>query len=689
VLAAVTTLSFDIAALELYLPLMVGARIQLVPKAIAMDGPALAALLESAGATIMQATPATWRLLLEAGWSGRPGFRALCGGEPLARELADALLARTAELWNLYGPTETTVWSTLARVEAGGGPVPVGRPIANTQVYVLDRGGHPLPCGVSGEIWIGGAGVAEGYHEQPALTAERFRTDPFYEGGRMYRTGDLGCWRAGGVLEHLGRIDHQVKVRGFRIELGEIESVLAAHPAVRQAVVVAREETPGDVRLVGYLVPEPDRELIPGDIRRHLRSKLPEYMVPPVIMALEAMPLTPNGKIDRRALPPPNGKPSLLDGLAGEGERIPPRDALEAQLAVIWEAVLNVPVGSVRDSFFDLGGHSLLATRLFARIEKATGVALPLAILVEGRTIEALATHLRARLNGGGPSSRTAYSFLVAIQKGGARAPLFCVHGAGGNVLNLHDLARHLPRDQPFYGLQAAGVDGTTRPMETIEEMADGYLSELRALQPSGPYFLSGYCGGGVVAYEMAQRLLREGETVALLGLIDLYRPGLPLYFNRLSSWKTALAEEDLPTLLRRFPNKIERELGPTFRALQVRYHLARGRAVPFHLRDSWLTTSFVRAVERYQLRGYPGKLTIFRASAGNPLIREPGPDLGWADLASDGVVSHVIPGGHHSITREPSVQILAARLTDALRAAEGAAVRPEGERSRSRSSSG
>ena len=369
VVAAVTTLSFDIAGLELYLPLTVGARIELLSKATAASGPALAQALERCGATLLQATPATWRLLVEAGWRGRPGFKALCGGEPLPRDLADAILERASDLWNMYGPTETTIWSTAERVPPAG-PVLIGRPIANTRVYVLDRGGRPLPPGVPGEIWIGGAGVAEGYHGRPDLTAERFLADAFdpRPGARMYRTGDLGRWDAGGKLEHLGRIDHQVKVRGFRIELGEIESVLAAHPAVRQAVVLAREAAPGDVRLVGYVVFHSGQDLTVTEVRRHLRAKLPEYMIPAVVVTLEAIPLTPNGKVDRAALPDPFGAAARAPPA-----RVPPAPGVEQVLAEIWREILRVDGVGAEDNFFELGGHSLLSLRVAALVEKRLG----------------------------------------------------------------------------------------------------------------------------------------------------------------------------------------------------------------------------------------------------------------------------------------------------------------------------
>jgi amino acid adenylation domain-containing protein len=394
VLAAVTTISFDIAALELYLPLMVGAGIELVSRQTASDGRALAELLASSGATTLQATPATWRMLIEAEWSGTVEFRALCGGEPLSRQLADALLDRVGELWNMYGPTETTVWSTVERVEPGSSAIAIGRPIANTQIHILDASGQ-VPIGVVGEICIGGTGVAQGYLGRPALTAERFVPDAYADvpGARLYRTGDLGRWSPDGKLYHLGRSDHQVKIRGFRIELGEIEEQLNKHPAVLQAVVVVREAQLDDPRLIAYVIFRDGEDLTTSDMKRHLRGQLPEYMIPSIVVSLESMPLTPNGKVDRAALPDPFGKPALSPS------HEPPASKMEKTLGEIWKRVLNVGQVDVRDNFFELGGYSLLSLRVANMFEKQTGHRIDprslffhnlrqVAALTEQRTVE-------------------------------------------------------------------------------------------------------------------------------------------------------------------------------------------------------------------------------------------------------------------------------------------------------------
>lgn len=392
ILLAVTTLSFDIAGLELFLPLSVGAQVVLVDRAVAADGKRLAHRLAETGATVMQATPATWRLLLEAGWQGNPRLKMLCGGEALSWELAQQLLSRGASLWNMYGPTETTIWSAVMPLSATYGRVALGRPIGNTQLYVLDRQLCPVPVGVPGELYIGGTGVARGYLNRPELTAERFIPDPFRQlpGARLYKTGDLVRYRPDGTLEFLGRLDHQVKMRGFRIELGEIEAVLQQHPAVQTAIVIAREDTPGDQRLVAYLMMHQQPPLAPGILRRFVQEKLPDYMVPSAFVVMDSLPLTPNGKINRRALPAPDQQRPMPEHPVQISE-----DALEQLLTKVWEDVLGVrPIG-IHDDFFALGGHSLLAVRLFAQIESVFGHELPLATLFQAPTIEQLASVLR------------------------------------------------------------------------------------------------------------------------------------------------------------------------------------------------------------------------------------------------------------------------------------------------------
>ena len=398
IFAAVTTVSFDIAALELYLPLIVGARIELVPHDVAADGVALARLLSESEATVLQATPATWRLLIEAGWRANPEFRAFCGGESMPRDLADRLLDNVRELWNLYGPTETTIWSTAGRVERGDAAISIGQPIANTSVYVVDPTGAPTAIGVPGEIWIAGAGVAAGYHNRPELNAARFVSDPFTgrSGARLYRTGDLGRWGADARLYHMGRLDRQVKLRGFRIELGEIEARLHTHPAVARAVVVAQDLTAERPRLIAYIVYHPASELTATEMRRHIKKDLPDYMVPSTFVPLDALPLTANGKIDVRALPDPFKSAA---GMSGEYE--PPEPGLEQLIAEVWRELLQVDRVAASDNFFEIGGNSLLSVRAVSVIEARAGCRLQPRILFFQNLRQLAAT---ARLAGAMPA---------------------------------------------------------------------------------------------------------------------------------------------------------------------------------------------------------------------------------------------------------------------------------------------
>ena len=394
VLLAVTTLSFDIAGLELFLPLMVGGRVVLASREDALDPARLMTLISARGVTAMQATPATWRLLTEHGWHGPRGFKVLCGGEALPPDLAQTLSSGEAEVWNVYGPTETTIWSTIQRITPGPGPVPIGRPIANTRVYVLDPRGAPTPTGVPGELFIGGLGVALGYLNRPALTAERFLPDPFVgaPGARMYRTGDRVRWRADGTLEYLGRLDSQVKLRGFRVELGEIETILSRHPAVARAVAHVVPDASGTNRLVAYVVPGGSGLPAPVELRNHLAAELPDYMVPSLFMPLDAIPLTPNGKVDRRRLPPPDAQ-RLAPGAA----RAAPRNDLEQTVARVWCEALGVPSVGVTDNFFDLGGHSLLIVKVHTALRAAVGHDLSIVEMFQYPTVRALADRIAHR----------------------------------------------------------------------------------------------------------------------------------------------------------------------------------------------------------------------------------------------------------------------------------------------------
>ncbi|HKS35991.1 MAG TPA: amino acid adenylation domain-containing protein [Verrucomicrobiae bacterium] len=391
VLLAVTTLSFDISGLELLLPLTVGARVMLASREEAADGAQLAARIAQGGVTVMQATPSTWRMLFDSGWQGSNSLRVFCGGEALSSDLANRLLERCAELWNLYGPTETTIWSTVAKVEPGADSIVVGGPIDNTQTYILDNHLQPLPVGVPGELFIGGTGLARGYLKRPELSAEKFIRHPFSADAdaRLYRTGDCARWRGDGNIELLGRLDHQVKLRGFRIELGEIESVLQQAPGVREAVVIVREDRPGDPRLAAYLTTFRQTSVSINELRTFLHERLPDYMLPSAFVMLDTLPLTPNGKVDRRALPAPESRESNL-----KTTFVDPDAGVEQAIAAIWREVLSVAKPGANDNFFDLGGHSLHVVRIQTRLREQLGIDIPVVRLFQYPTIRSLARSL-------------------------------------------------------------------------------------------------------------------------------------------------------------------------------------------------------------------------------------------------------------------------------------------------------
>ena len=633
ILLSVTTLSFDIAALELFLPLVVGAQLVIAGSDATVDGVRLSDKLNSSGATVMQATPATWQLLLATGWQGNNRLKILCGGEALSRELATQLLEKSDSVWNLYGPTETTIWSTIYRVEPTGNSIYIGRPIANTQIYILDRHLKPLPVGVPGELYIGGIGLSRGYLNRPELTAEKFIPNPFSQNpqDRLYKTGDLARYLPDGNIEFLGRIDHQIKLRGFRIELGEIEALLNKHPDVREAVALVREDVPGDKRLVAYLVPKRKADISINELRDFLKLKLPDYMIPSAFVILDALPLTPNGKVNRRALPSPDQtRPEEQETF------VPPRDELERQLTQIWEQVLGVcPVG-IRDNFFDLGGYSLLGVRLFAQIKQTFNKNLPMATLFQSPTVEQLANVLRDNRK----KREVTLSTLVTMQPNGSRPPFFCLPGNLGNVfIDLGDLAQHLGSDQPFYGFQ----DGIQNPTH-IKGLAAHYLKEMQTVQPEGPYFLGGVCSGGIIAFEMAQQLQTQGQKVALLALIEPpspQTPGLRTYIN--------------------FVVSILRRIGQRFV-----YHSnnfldldSSERGAYTHLKFKLIANLW--AMKRYAPQPYPGSTHLFLTSESLRLTYNP--QFGWRDLSAGGAKIYEIPGTHNAITGANGTKIDEAHM--------------------------
>ena len=694
-----TRLSFVDSVWELFGPLLRGVPSVIIPDTVVLDPHQLVQVMAANHITRIVLVPSLLKVILDTHPDLQhrvPELRFwVCSGETLPVELVQRFhkIMPQATLLNLYGSSEVAADVTCydtAQLSVDSLSVPIGRPIANTQIYLLDPHRNPVPVGIPGEIYVGGAGLAQGYVNSPEMTADRFVPDPFSDdsSARLFKTGDLARYRLDGKIDYLGRHDHQVKIRGFRIELGEIEAALRQHRAVTQAVAIALEEDHGDPgslsgadrRLGAYLVAAEGTAPSIKELRSFLGDRLPVYMIPSVFVFLDALPLNPHGKIDRHAL-------AELDRThsRGESEHVAPQGEIERQLVQIWEEVLGTgPIG-IRDSFFDLGGHSLLAVRLFARIKEVLGTELPVASLFQAPTVEQLAEAIR---QAGGLLD---WSVLVPIQPGGSLVPFFCVHPVGGGVLGYAELARLLGPEQPVYGLQARGLEGGDAPCSQLEDMAADYVEAMRSVQPQGPYCLGGYSSGGVVAFEMACQLQAEGGQVALLALFDTYAPYM-LDLQRPLRHPLALMRflRNVPYWLR---DLLQREDGVhrllarirlTIRAAWLRLKWGtdslRDEAALLHMlgdtdgipeQHRRLILAHLQALESYRPRVFRGQLTLFRVR-GMRLFRTHDADLGWGKLATDGVVVHMVPGAHYNILEKPGVDLLAAELRAELARVRG-----------------
>jgi amino acid adenylation domain-containing protein len=586
----------------------------------------------------------------------------LSASEPLPSALIEdwrRLVRPGTTFVNMFGQTETTGIVTTHRIPNDGDAsaiVPVGRPIADTQAYVLDKSRCQVPVGSCGELYVGGAGVGRGYVNQRDLTANKFVPNPFSgdRDERLYRTGDTVRYRTDGVIEFVGRSDEQVKIRGFRIEPGEIEARLARHPCVRQAVVLAREDGGGEQRLVAYVTPdEPAQPPNPESLRKHLLAALPDYMVPAAFVVLDALPLTPNGKLDRKALPAPDAR-ALIQHVyeAPQGE-------VEQALAEIWQELLRIERIGRHDNFFELGGHSLLAVRLMLFVRKRFGRVLALATLFEAGTIMKLATILR------GEAQETPWSPLVAIRPQGTRAPLFCIHPSGGNVLGYMEFASHLDPDMPVYGLQAYGVVEGQEPHTSIAEMARVYVGLIRSVQPHGPYFLGGESIGGLIAYEIACQIAASGDEVALVFLGDIWSCNVA-QFKR---WRYALSSL---TYLRSVSWQQWRELlrRKILRQTESRPYVQRYTfADELHRRNS---LAHDQAALDFSPSPFPGKVTLFRARefrhrTGRMQHYFGGPEMCWPALAAGGVELHWMPDTHREMMHGTNAYGFARLLQDCI----------------------
>ncbi|MDM9385424.1 amino acid adenylation domain-containing protein [Chlorogloeopsis sp. ULAP01] len=662
--------SFDPSVWQIFWPLCFGAQLILPRPGGHHDSVYLIKTIVEQQITVLAMVPSMLRVLLEEkGIENCQNLKHItCGGEVLPIELVECFFARLNldnVLHNCYGPTEASIDATFwtCQRHTNYTTAPIGHPITNTNIYILNSDLQPVPIGEVGEVYIGGIGLARGYLNRPQLTAQKFIPNPFNSSERLYKTGDLARYLSDCNIEYVGRVDHQVKIRGFRIELEEIEAKLLQHPDVQTSVVIACDYVSGDKRLVAYIVPNGEQTPTISELRDFLKQTLPDYMVPSAFVILNSLPLTANGKVDRRALPAPEqNRPQLAtDFLA-------PRNRLELQLTQIWEESLGIQPIGVTDNFFDLGGHSLVALRLLAQIEQKFGTSLPLSTFLQAPTVEKLADILQQK------ESPALWKPLVAIKLNGEKPPLFCIHGADGNIIVFYNLAGYLDADQPVYALQPLGLDGK-KPFHTkIEDMASDYITQIRTIQSEGPYLLAGYSAGGTIAFEMARQLVAQGEKVDFVALFDTCSS---VYYHELSFrqwisrhwynfWQLDEPKQKLNYLfmaMQQRLQKISKKFGSDNTGeelpdvnVSLEYKLSPIENALFAIQQ--------QAVRDYHPQFYSGKVTLFRSNEQIWWL-EGDRELGWRELAQ--VEVHPIPGDHNNIVRA-NVQSLGEKLRDCLR---------------------
>ena len=586
-------------------------------------------------------------------------------------------LPRPVRIKNGYGPTESTTFACCHTIDPDGlegvENISIGRPIGNTRAYVFDVHGQPVPPGVAGELYLGGDGLARGYLNRPEATAERFVIHHDI-GERLYRTGDRVRWRGDGTLEFLGRIDDQVKLRGFRIEPGEIETALCRHPAVHQAVVLVREDRPGDRRLAAYVVTTGESgELDEHELRAHLARTLPEYMIPAAFTCLRTLPLNANGKVDRRALPAPR-----LDPSDRETDHVPPRDELETLLASVWQEVLGVARIGIHDDFFQLGGHSLMAVRLLARIDADLGVKLPISTVIRAGTIERMAMRVK-RLSGSrstvaGADEADVDDPVVTLQPHGVEPPVFVLPGLRAHVISLRDLGLLIGgNERPVHGLQPTNHDLSLLQYPTIEELATALIKDMRRIASRGPYHLLGFSAGGSIAYEIAQQLSRDGETVGLLGLLDTSGPG----FGNLLPLNARLVQHFQMLRVLGARDRLDYTLARGHAILRRFDRLSRSAVRRLPIRKSppppppaapVETRSWANVLARYRHRPYCGRVDLFAAEKRDMLgLDVNDPTMGWGSVVKGEIKVHRITGDHLEIIRPPAVNELASQIRACL----------------------
>lgn len=670
-IAQIASPSFDAAIFEIWLALANGATLVGMRREILLGPAEFMRLLETERISILILNTAYVHQIGRDSPEVLKGVRkVMFGGEAAEAGPLRNILPHVAPgtLVNSYGPAEgcvATTYHEIISLPEDTTSVPIGRPITNARMYLLDARMRPVPLGLAGEIYIGGEGVAKGYWNRPELTAQKFLPDPFSDkpGALLYRTGDLARLRGNGDFEFIGRIDDQIKIRGHRIELAEVREAIASHSAVKQTFLSVREDAPGDKRLVAYVTLRRPLASASDALRRYVADQLPAHMLPAAFMILDSIPLNTNGKVDRMALPAPSQRPDMENGYSA------PETDLEQMLTRIWQQLLRLDRVGLHDNFFDLGGHSLLAARLIARIEKETGENIPVATLFEAPTVAQLAQKLRDHTYTG------AWAPLVELHAAeGATTlpPFFCIHSLGANLVSFHKLAGLLQPDRTVYGLQPPGLDGSEPPLDSMDGIASAYLGEIRKKRPHGPYYLGGICIGGIVAYEIAQRLRAAGEEVRFLALIDSFLPGELRYLHpqsKLTEYLDChLGELLLLSGVARL-KYLARWIGNGFVrlgwALGIRSHASVARTM------RRVAEANIQAIDAYSPRPYPGKITQFLCSDA-PQRSYEDRRLAWSSLTPNGLEIHVVPGDHLSMVEEPNVRVLARELQACLGRADG-----------------
>lgn len=656
VMAAITTLSFDISLLENFLPLVSGAIVHYMPEEAAQFGKWLGQLLEQENITFFQAAPVNWGLLLESGWGGKKDLTAICGGDVLNPHTAELLRGKTARLFNAYGPTEATVWASFYPVQEPCHNVPVGRPVAGAGFFVLDERQQPVPAGICGELWISGPGLAAGYLNRPELTHERF---VHFGGRRLYKTGDRVRWRDDGVLEFNGRLNNQVKIRGLRIELEEIEMWLNRHPNVLESAAAPLDLGEGDVRIIAYVTLR-EQKISPAALETYLKENIPVWMIPGLFIFMDSMPHTPNGKLERRKLPYPGP-----EALTTPDAFSPPESETERRLTIIWERILKISPVSVTAGFFSLGGYSLLAMRLFAAIEKSFGLTLPISAIFTAPTIRQLA----ALIDQGNPESH--WAAITPLRPQGKGAPVYLMRYADGGVLDYHDLVRLLHPNHPVFGLQSRQQSLKFIPMHEISVLAGRYIREIQAFHPGGPCIIGGHSFGGRVAFEVAKGLSEHGIPVMLLILIDSRGPNcafLPIG-KRLPFWVSTYYQK-IRFHTRRVLSMTSEQRGAYLwlRGKVLAERLRRQiRLLGKRIRKRFVSTRpqgriSVGAVSRppdFIPNAFNGKTLLFKASAPLPVYdRE---SYGWRPCINGDLHIFTITGEHGNLTKSPAADNIAA----------------------------